>query len=93
MVGMLFLGACGPAVPDGASGQEIYEISCSRCHGDDLGGTRLAPGLGPESELVDKDDAYATQTITRGRGSMPSFERALSDEQIQSVLGFIRDQQ
>lgn len=93
MVGIIFLAACGPAVPDGASGSEIYQISCSRCHGGDLEGTSLAPSLGSGSDLVDKDDAYATQTIARGRGSMPSFERGLTAEQIEDVLGYIRDQQ
>ena len=90
---LFFVAACGPAVSDDASGQEIYEISCARCHGDDLGGTRLAPGVGAGSALVDKDDAYAIATVTRGRGNMPSFENPLTAEQIESVMAYVRSRQ
>ena len=92
IAGLMIMAACGPGLPEGATGQEVYDASCARCHGSDLKGTSLAPGLGPGSEFVDKDDAYATQTITRGRGSMPSFGNALSGDQIERVLNYLREQ-
>lgn len=90
---MLALSACGPVVPEDATGEEIYEISCARCHADDLGGTSLAPGVGVGSAFADKDDDYATATLTRGRGNMPSFENALRPDQIESVIDFMRSRQ
>lgn len=85
------LASCGGPAPD-ATGEEIYAQVCSRCHGGDLQG-RVGPALGPGSHVADQPDEYLLTTITRGRGSMPSFSRTLSETQIEAVVGYLRERQ
>lgn len=88
----LLLAACGVTVPDEATGPEIYDLVCARCHASDLGGG-VGPALGAGSEAAAKaDDAYI-QTITRGRGRMPAFGSSLTDAQIDLVIDYLREQQ
>ena len=86
------LATCGSRPPADASGAEIFEQSCANCHGSDLSGG-IGPALNAGSNAASQDDAFLELTITRGRGRMPSFQNTLSQEQIERVIGFIRDQQ
>lgn len=87
----LLLAGCG-GVPEDATGPEIYATSCARCHGSNLEGG-VGPALGSGAPSVDQSDEYLTTTISRGKGRMPSFGSALSDDQIASVVAYIREQQ
>ena len=89
---VLILTGCVARPPADASGAQIYEQVCSNCHGSDLSGG-IGPSLGDGSNASSEDDAFLELTITRGRGRMPSFQNTLSDEQIERVIDFIRDQQ
>jgi len=89
---MMLVSACGTQVPDDASGAEVFELVCARCHGSQLGGG-VGPALDAGSEAADKTDAYYQQTISRGRGRMPSFGSSLTQEQIDLVIDFLREQQ
>ncbi len=89
---LMLVSACGTQVPDDASGTEIYELVCARCHGSQLGGG-VGPALDAGSDAAANTDAYYQQTISRGRGRMPSFGSSLSDEQIDLVIDFLREQQ
>lgn len=86
------LTSCGDRPPAEASGAEIFEQICANCHGSDLSGG-IGPALDAGSNAASQDDAFLEFTITRGRGRMPSFQNTLSQEQIERVIGFIRDQQ
>ena len=88
---LLLLAACGGPAAD-ASGAEIYDQVCARCHGNDLGG-RVGPALGPGSGAASAADEFLLTTITRGRGSMPSFSRTLSEKQIERVVAYLRSRQ
>ncbi|MGH8957049.1 MAG: c-type cytochrome [Acidimicrobiia bacterium] len=89
---VLILTGCVGRPPADASGVEIYEQVCSNCHGSDLSGG-IGPSLDAGSNSSTEDDAFLELTITRGRGRMPSFQSTLSEEQIERVIDFIRDQQ
>jgi mono/diheme cytochrome c family protein len=83
--------------PDGRTGADLYETSCAGCHGADLtGGSNLTqgPDIGPGSNahLVLTDEQLAG-VIEVGPGSMPSFGRVLSDEQVASLVAYIRSVQ
>lgn len=97
MVGALTLAlltTCSPdSLAEDASGEEIYAQLCSRCHGDDLGGTLVGPSLGPGSDAAEEADEFLTFTVVNGRGRMPSFESTLSDEQVDRLIGYIREVQ
>jgi mono/diheme cytochrome c family protein len=86
------LATCGDRPLAEASGAEIFEQICANCHGSDLSGG-IGPALNAGSNAASQDDAFLEFTITRGRGRMPSFQNTLSQEQIERVIGFIRDQQ
>jgi mono/diheme cytochrome c family protein len=84
--------ACSTNLPADASGREIYEALCTRCHSADLSGG-VGPALGAGSELADQPDAYLFQTITSGLGRMPSFRNTLSEDQILEVAEYLRVEQ
>ena len=86
------------------SGEEIYRTACLTCHGSDgRGSPRTIVGF--ETELPDFTDcAFATaeadidwHAVVRNGGrirglsrSMPAFGDALTAEQIDGVLGYVR---
>lgn len=84
--------ACGAEVAPDASGAEIYEQVCARCHGSDLSGG-LGPALGAGTAAAEQTDEAYVQTITRGRGRMPAFGSSLTDAQIELVIDFLREEQ
>lgn len=87
----LSAGAC-VSVDEAASGAEIYDQVCARCHAADLSGG-VGPALGAGSDAASQGDEYWIQTIRRGRGRMPSFRSTLTDEQIDRVVAYVREQQ
>jgi mono/diheme cytochrome c family protein len=88
----LALAACvGPVAPD-ASGEEIYLQLCSNCHARDLEGG-IGPALGPGSETASQPDEFLVVSLVQGRGRMPSFASTLDDQQLDRLIGFIREAQ
>ena len=87
---LILVGCAG--VPEDASGPEIYAMSCARCHGSNYEGN-IGPALGAGSQAATQSDEYLTTTIARGKGRMPSFSGALSDEQIARLVAHLREQQ
>jgi len=90
LVGML--SACVGRPPEDATGEEIYLQLCANCHGDSLQGA-VGPSLGPGSGSASQPDEFLRVTISQGRGRMPSFQSSLSDEQVERLIGFIRQEQ
>ena len=86
---LIFLISCTQGAPkDFQSGQEVYEARCSACHGPNFEG-RVGPSIDSNSESASLPDTYWIQTITKGKGSMPAIR--LSDEEVQLVIDFIRN--
>ena len=94
--------APSPQAVQGASGREIFEANCARCHGQDAEGN-----VGPEltgvfgrfgadgSGAKDEEAREAIRsTIENGRivptgASMPSFENVLTPEDITRVIQYL----
>lgn len=77
------------------AGQSAFKGNCVVCHGADGGGTPLgksiqAPDLRSQ-EIQKKSDAQLAQTITEGKGNMPSFKRVLDSKQVQAVIAYVRE--
>lgn len=77
------------------AGQDAFKGNCIVCHAADGGGTPLgksiqAPDLRSQ-EVQKKSDAELVQTISDGKGNMPSFKRVLAPEQVQAVVGYLRE--
>jgi aldose sugar dehydrogenase len=77
------------AQPDGAA---LYQQYCAQCHGAELSG-------GMASSLIDgvwqfgAGDNYIRRNIKHGipHLGMPSYERSMSDNEIQAVVQYIRN--
>lgn len=89
---LLVAAGCTGRPATDATGEEIYLQLCSNCHGDDLGGG-LGPALGPGSTAEDQPDTFLEVTILDGRGRMPSFRTSLDDDQLEQLIGYIREVQ
>jgi glucose/arabinose dehydrogenase len=73
------------------NGPALYQQYCAQCHGTDLNG-------GNAASLIDgiwqfgSENGYITRNIKHGipHLGMPSYERSISDEDIRSVVQYIR---
>jgi mono/diheme cytochrome c family protein len=88
----LAVGACVEPLPEDATGEAVFQATCAGCHGPNLQG-RTGPPLGEGAPSSDLSRDYFVDTITNGRGRMPSFEDVLTDEQIQRVVDYILSEQ
>ena len=78
-----------------SSGKKIYNINCKSCHGDATLGNMLplqpiAPtDLGTQAFLI-QTDGEIYYKVNKGQGSMPTFEKTLSDEDKWMVIAYLR---
>lgn len=75
-----------------ALGSQLYAANCSRCHGPEGQGTPRAPSLNVKSFLTDTSDQAIQQIITLGvpGTAMPTWGDRMTDSDIQTIVGFIR---
>ena len=64
----------------------LFSSKCARCHGADRSGAR-GPSLLPER--LTEDASFYANTITSGRGGMPSWVDSLSAEEINTLAEWI----
>ena len=85
------------AVPAAAqdSGAETYKARCAMCHGED--GTANTPAGKAfkaasfnEPAIVKIPDLDRIAIVKKGKDKMPAFGDKLTDDQIKSVLAYIR---
>ena len=93
LLAVTLLSACSaPRLSADATGSQVFDSICARCHGKDLAGN-IGPALGAGSEAAHMTDEFYRFTIIHGLGRMPSFRSELSDKQIDRVIQYIRQQQ
>ena len=96
---MVCASACSRKIAEGkADGAAIYSESCARCHGPNGvpdAATVARTGVRPltsnrvQVELTDAD--IRTQVLNgSANGLMPAFVGALTDEQVDAVIGYVR---
>ena len=81
----------GPQAVD--EGRDIYNRTCTSCHGVNGAGGEMGPALGATGRrYAQNTDAQIFETIKNGiRGtSMPGFGRRLSDDDITKLTAYIR---
>ena len=79
-------------------GETMYGAYCTPCHGDGqvLGpvATRGYPAVailsGPSGRSKDRSDGWLYLTIRNGGGLMPSYGGAMSDQEVWSVVEYLR---
>ena len=80
----------------GETGEALYKRNCAGCHGAD-GAGQTAMGrtfkIGDlrAAEAQKMTDAQLADLIANGKGKMPAYGKRLSHEQIQSVVGYLRE--
>lgn len=75
------------AQPDGAT---LFSDNCAACHQAQGEGV---PGAFPAlagNKVVQGDPKDAAWVVTHGRGGMPNFAEDLNDEQVASILTYMR---
>lgn len=94
---VLFCLAASIATPGFAqsSGADVFNSKCAPCHGaNGLAATPAGKALKAASfksaAAVRASDAELIATVKSGRNKMPSFQGKLSDDQIKSVVAYIR---
>jgi cytochrome c oxidase subunit 2 len=96
LLGTASLAACGgddsPAGSGGeASGQDIYESNCARCHGPNgEGGVGMPLGNGAVEDSLTLEGQI--EVITEGRNSMPAWGEQLTDDEIHAVAVYEREE-
>jgi mono/diheme cytochrome c family protein len=69
-------------------GAKIYENNCSTCHGDNLqNNSNIAFDL---RRLKADEHSRFVDSVLHGKNAMPSWEGALSAEQIEKLWAYIR---
>lgn len=90
------LSAAPIARADEHPGQKIYrEARCTTCHGetgdaDTPAGKRLEARKLTSEDVRKMTDPQLSASIAKGKQKMPAFGSALSDGQIQRIVGWIR---
>jgi mono/diheme cytochrome c family protein len=90
LVTVLLVG-CSDA-SEGKFGDELFGTTCAHCHGSDLAGG-VGPPLGLGSGAASLTDEQISGVISVGPGAMPSFASRLTDDQIESLIDYLREQQ
>jgi mono/diheme cytochrome c family protein len=80
--------------PDSAASSATFRTKCAMCHGPDGSGSAVGRSMNvPDlrSPVVQKlPDAQLAQIISDGKGGMPSFKSSLSEDQIHSLVAYVR---
>ncbi|MBV6404624.1 MAG: cytochrome c [Flavobacteriales bacterium] len=85
----LFLMAHGPGPQphSGATGRDLFELNCARCHGSDGAKGRWGARNLRKSRL---SDGSIAQQIRQGRGIMPAFGNKLKPEEVAAILRYVK---
>jgi mono/diheme cytochrome c family protein len=71
-----------------STGARIYDKNCSQCHGDDLqNNSGVALDL---RRLKAEEHSRFVDSVLHGKRAMPSWEGALSMEQIENLWAYVR---
>jgi mono/diheme cytochrome c family protein len=80
--------------PDSGASTATFRTKCAICHGPDGSGSAVGKSMNvPDlrSPAVQKlPDAQLAQIISDGKGGMPSFKSSLSEDQVHSLVAYVR---
>ena len=76
--------------------KKLFKQKCVRCHGSDGSGDTTYGQIVGATNLTDPewqervDDKRLVNSIKHGRGQMPAFGEKLTEEQINSLMSYVR---
>lgn len=75
---------------DAEAGAEVFaSAGCGGCHMLDAAGS--SGNIGPNLDDADPDFDEVVETVTNGRGQMPSFKDQLNEKQIRDVAAYVSE--
>jgi mono/diheme cytochrome c family protein len=96
---VLLAAGCGGGRPgasaDGDPRRALYNRQCAACHGPDGRGGQVGQQRVPslkEGRALAYTDRQLFEQISEGRGAMPPFKYTLTDEQINTLARFLREE-
>jgi cytochrome c6 len=87
-----------PALAADAATEALYKTKCAACHGPD-GAANTPAGKKLETrsfmlpEIMKSPDKELIEVTSKGKNKMPAFDKKLTDEQIKSLVGYVRELQ
>jgi mono/diheme cytochrome c family protein len=94
---LLVLPVATASAQDGTPGPgaDIYKAKCAKCHGEDGQAHTLAGRMTKAADLkspmvTGSSDADLIGVVTNGKKKMPAFGKKLSEDQIKSVVAYVR---
>jgi mono/diheme cytochrome c family protein len=82
------LSHAGAQEPSASNGERIYDKRCSNCHGDDL---QNNSGIAFDLRRLKADEhARFIDSVLHGKRAMPSWQGALTMEQIEDLWVYVR---
>jgi cytochrome c6 len=77
-------------------GAALYKTKCAMCHGPDgAGKTPVGQKLGIRDlrspEVQKQADSDLSHVIGEGKGKMPAFAKTFSEDQIKSLVAYVRE--
>jgi mono/diheme cytochrome c family protein len=85
-----------PGLADAGDARAVYDKHCSECHGKDGQSHSFRGRHSHSRDLTDAQwqdqvtDERIYNSISNGKGKMPAFHKKLSDEDINSLVTFVR---
>jgi mono/diheme cytochrome c family protein len=70
-----------------AAGMAVYNSRCVRCHGEHLQSSGWTYDL---RRLRPEDNARFVNSVLNGKGQMPPWRDALTEEEIEAIWAYIR---
>jgi mono/diheme cytochrome c family protein len=93
---LLMIALAAGAVAQNAPAKDLFALKCAICHGPD-GSAQTAMGKSfkirdfHSADVQKQTDADLKTVITKGKGKMPAFDGKLKGEQIDLLVGYIRE--
>jgi cytochrome c6 len=93
---LVMITSAANAVAQSAGAKDLFVSKCAICHGAD-GSAKTATGKNLKirdfhsPEVQKQSDADLKTLITKGKGKMPAFDAKLTGDQIDLLVGHIRE--
>ena len=93
---LLIVALAAGAVAQNPAAKDLFASKCAMCHGPDGSAqTTMAKNLKirdfHSADVQKQSDADLKTVITKGKGKMPAFEGKLTGEQIDQLVGYLRE--
>jgi len=93
---LLMIAFAATALAQNTPAKDLFASKCAMCHGPD-GSAQTAMGRNLKirdlhsADVQKQSDTDLKTVITKGKGKMPAFEGKLTGEQIDQLVGYIRE--